>query len=186
MSRASKIVVLCEDKAHKNFIYRFLKRGWNIRPPYITFPRFPSGSGSGRRFVEERFPNEYVACLSRSATTILIVVRDADEQPVSEVKSTLLGKLQKAKRKNISAENVVFIIPKWHIETWIAYLDNKTVDESDKETYKSEYGKIAGTNKVHWLIDRLVSQCKGQSELNSAPSSLLAACTEFNRIRDKL
>lgn len=79
-----------------------------------------------------------------------------------------------------------YITPKWHIETWLAYLDGESVDENDKETYKSEYRKIAESKEAHPLIDNLAEKCRRNLPLDSPPPSLVDSCEEFNRIRRAL
>ena len=85
-----------------------------------------------------------------------------------------------------NAEPIAYIIPKWHIETWIAYLHGEDVNEAEKETYKKKYGKISERKDVHPLIDKLADNCKENIQLESLPDSLVAACEEFDRIRSTL
>jgi len=49
MSKASQIIVLCEDKAHEVFVKRFLKKGWGVKPRAIRKPPYSSGKGSGKK-----------------------------------------------------------------------------------------------------------------------------------------
>jgi len=83
-------------------------------------------------------------------------------------------------------EQIAYIIPKWHIETWIAYLDGKNVDEGEKQAYKIKYGKMSESKSVHPFIDQLVSKCKNKVQLEDPPNSLIVACSEFERIRNML
>ena len=52
MSKASQIVVLCEDKAHEIFVKRFLTRGWGVKPRAIRVVVYPNGKGSGKQQKE--------------------------------------------------------------------------------------------------------------------------------------
>lgn len=183
MSKASQIVVLCEDRAHEIFVTRFLKKGWKVKPRSIRVPPYPNGEGSGKKYVEENLAGEVEAFRGRHASSILLVVRDADEQSVVEAISLLDAKLQAPREEN---EQIAYIIPKWHIETWIAYLDGRNVDEADKTTYKSAYGRISESKEAHPFIDKLAVDCRGNRGLETPPDSLVAACEEFNRIRDAL
>ncbi len=183
MNKASQIIVLCEDKAHSFFVRRFLTKGWGVPNRIIRVLPYPSGKGSGKKYVEDNLAEEVQGCRTRSASTILLVVRDADEQSVEEVKSILDVKL---KPSRTNTEPIAYIIPKWHIQTWIAYLDGLQVDESDKSTYKRTYRSISENKQAHALIDRLAGNCKGKEELKSSPESLVSACEEFNRIRSAL
>ncbi len=138
MSKASQIIVLCEDKAHEVFVKRFLKNGWRVKPRAIRVPPYPNGKGSGKKYVEDNISLETEALRRRHASTILLVIQDADELSVDQVKSDLDAKLVPSRNDN---ELIAYIIPKWHIETWIAYLHGENVDEADKETYKKSMAK---------------------------------------------
>ena len=183
MSKASKIVVLCEDRAHEIFVTRFLKKGWNVKPRSIRVLPYPGAKGSGKKHVENSLAGEVEAFRGRHASTILLVVRDADEQSVNQARLLLDAKFQPPRAEN---EQIAFIIPKWHIETWIAWLGGKDVDEGEKGTYKNAYGRISVSKEAHPLIDQLAVDCKENRELESPPDSLVAACEEFKRIRDAL
>ena len=140
MSKASQIIVLCEDKAHEVFVRRFLKKGWGVKPRAIRASPYPIGKGSGKKHVVDNISLEANALRSRQASTILLVIQDADELSVDQVKSDLDAKLLPPRDNN---ELITYIIPKWHIQTWIAYLDGENVDEEEKRTYKNTYGKIS-------------------------------------------
>lgn len=182
MSKASKIIVLCEDNAHAMFVRRFLKK-WGVANRKYTVLDYPNGEGSGKKFVKETLPKEVKALRSRNASTILLVVLDADEFSVDQVKYEL-DEIVVPHRGD--EEQIAYIIPKWHIETWIAYLHGEDVDEEERQAYKTKYGKMAELKSVHPFIDNLVSQCKNRVPLSFPPSSLIVTCGEFKRIRDML
>ena len=183
MSKASRIVVLCEDKAHEVFACRFLKKGWGIRNRDITIPPYPAGKGSGRKHVEDRIAMEVRALRARKASTVLVVVQDADQDSVSQVHSFLDSKIEPPRS---SSEQIAFIVPKWHIETWIAYLDGKVVDECESQTYRNYYSAICVTKQAHAYVDKLAGSCTESKPLHSPPDSLSIACKEFERIRNAL
>ncbi len=183
MSKASQIIVFCEDKAHEVFVKRFLKKGWGVKPRAIRVPPYPNGKRSGKKHVLDNISLEAEALRGRHASTILLVIQDADELSVAQVKSNLDAKLLPSRNNN---EPIAYIIPKWHIETWIAYLDGENVDEADKNTYKNNYGKISELKDAHPFIDRLADNCRENIQLELPPNSLVAACEEFNRIRSAL
>lgn len=183
MNKASQIIVLCEDRAHEIFATRFLKKGWCVKPRSIRVLPYPNGRGSGKKYVEENLAGEVQACRGRHASTILLVFRDADEQSVGQAISFLDAKLQPQREDN---EPIAYIIPKWHIETWIAYLSGENVNELDKETYKRKYRTISESKEAHSFIDKLAKDCRENTELESPPNSLVAACKEFDRIRNVL
>ncbi|MBM9536675.1 hypothetical protein [Desulfobulbus alkaliphilus] len=183
MSKASQIIVLCEDKAHELFVRRFLKKGWGVKPRAIRVPPYPNGKGSGKKHVEDNISLEAEALRRQQASTILLVIQDADEISVGQVKTNLDAKLQNPRDDK---EPIAYIIPKWHIQTWIAYLDGEKVDESDKDAYARKYRAISESKEAHPFIDKLADDCRGNRELESPPDSLVTACEEFERIRSAL
>jgi len=189
MSRASEIIVLCEDRLQDVFVQRFLKRGWGIKKPRVRVVAYPqSGSGgAGEKHVRDNYPNQLKACRTRHAGTILIVVMDADAGTVQEHHRELeraCGCAQPPVGVRQANEAVVHVIPKWHIETWLAYLANGNVSE-DRQ-YKSEYGFRGCESKCHQLVDRLATACKNGEQLANVPDSLSRTCREFERIRGLL
>lgn len=130
MSKASQIIVLCEDRAHEVFVKRFLKR-WGVKPRAIRVLPYPNGKGSGKKYVGDNISPEVKALRRRHASTILLVVQDADELTVDRTRSDLDAEILPPRRDD---EPIAFIIPKWHIQTWIAYLDGENIDEEDKDT----------------------------------------------------
>ncbi len=182
MSKASQIIILCEDKAHEVFVKHFLKK-WGVKLRAFRVPPYPNGKGSGKKHVEDNISPEAEALRRRHPSTILLVVQDADELSVDQVKSNLDAKLSSPRGDH---EPIAYIIPKWHIQAWIAYLDGKNVNEADKGTYKNMYGKISESKDAHPFIDRLADNCRKNTQLISPPDSLVAACKEFDRIRSSL
>lgn len=178
-------MVLCEDKAHEMFVKRFLKKGFKIKNRKIRPIPYPCGEGSGKKHVEDEIAEQAKAFRHRQnkAFTILIVIRDADEDSVDQVRKRLENKIISPRQEQ---EPIAFIIPKWHIETWFAYLAGETVDESDQKTYKNKYGKISVSKDAHSYIDKLVEICSENENLPSPPKSLIQSCKEFNRVQDML
>jgi hypothetical protein len=111
------------------------------------------------------------------------VVQDADEHSVEQVSGNLDDKIEPARTDD---EPIAYIIPKWHIQTWIAYLNHENVDETDKEIYKNKYGRLSESKDAHPFIDELADDCRNNRELESPPDSLIVACKEFERIRNAL
>lgn len=181
MSRASQVIILCEDKAHEMFVTRFLKSGWKLNPRAIRIVDYPAkGRGSGKQHVKTKLEREVKAYRTRSASTVLIAIIDADENTVDDVRREMEGISGRT-----NEEQIAFIIPKWHIETWLAFLDTGFADED--VSYKNQYGEIAEKGKeVRRLVEALSKTCRGQEDMVSPPDSLLKACEEFGRIRDFL
>lgn len=182
MSRASEIVVVCEDRAHEVFVRRFLRTGWKNKKRIRVVP-YPSGQGSGKAHVLASIGKEARALASRAARTALIVVVDADNQTVGEVHA----QLDKAMRGRKPGQAIAYIVPKWSIDTWLACLDGvPAVNEQDKSSCKNKFRTIAVTKDIHPLVDALARSCRQNVALSSPPPSLLAACAEFNNIRGYL
>ncbi len=186
MSRASEIVILCEDKLQEVFVRRFLTRGWKKGKYDVRAVPYPQGGsgGAGEKHVRNKYPNELKACRTRHAGTILIVVMDADAGTVEEHHRELeraCGCAQPPVGVRQANEAVVHVIPKWHIETWLAYLDNVSVSE-DRQ-YKSGYGFKRREKECRPLVDRLTTACRSGERLGHMPDSLSRTCREFERIR---
>jgi len=184
MSKASRIIILCEDKLMDVVICRFLK-SWGVNSRSFHVVQYPHGQGCGEKFVRDGLPEQLRAFRSRKAETVLIVAIDADNLSVRERQQQLDKTVKSAKlppRGN--NESIAYIIPKRHIETWLAHLDDNDVNESDD--YKTKYEFKKCESQAHTLVDKLVKHCKNQKELPDLPESLLEACQEFERIREVL
>lgn len=182
MDKASQIVVLCEDEAQKISVWRFLKTGWKVNRRLLRVVPFPAGSGSRKQHVEKNIVAESIEFRRRSAKTktMLIVVRDVDEEETEKVRRKLEGLIKPPREEE---EAICFLLPKWHIETWLAYLDGEEVDESKKRQYKRKYQ----ADKVdHKLIDSLAQKCRNREPLANPPDSLARACEEFEQLRRHL
>ena len=77
-------------------------------------------------------------------------------------------------------DSVLVFVPTWRIETWLAYLDGVTVDES-KRDYPSFRGRESDC-APH--VNTLEEMCRRKSLRQPAPDSLAAACAEWNRWTD--
>ncbi|MBL7219742.1 MAG: hypothetical protein ISS69_06500 [Phycisphaerae bacterium] len=184
MSKASRITILCEDKLQDVFVSRFLKKcGVNNR--VYTVIDYPEGKGSGEQHVREKYAKELKAFRTRPASTVLIVIIDADKKTVQARHDQLDSQATSAglpvRQDN---EQIVHVIPKRHIETWLAYLDGNDVNETDK--YKTKYQFTKCESNAHGLIDKLANHCRNQTELTDAPDSLVQVCREYDRIRNAL
>ena len=185
MSKASQIIVLCEDKLQDVFVRRFLKHGWGKGPRDVRVVRCPQ-SGSGEKHVRDKYPDQLRAYRTRSARagTILIAVIDADDGTVQDHHQELdraCGCAQPRIDARKDNEAVVHVIPRWHIETWLAYLDDVSVTE-DRQ-YKPKYAFRGCESKCHPLVDKLAAACKSGTLLEDIPESLIKACKEFERIK---
>ncbi len=182
-NRASKIIVLCEDAALRMFAWRFLCRGFGVDHRNLSIVPLPKATGSGKHHVMEKVAAQAKARRSRHAATLLIVIVDADNMPVDVVCRLLDARTQ----RTTADQCIAYIIPKWSIETWLAYLDRTgTVDEADPKSYKDRYGKLAVSKEAHPWIDALAERCHNQIPLQAPPHSLELACAEFSNLRPTL
>lgn len=189
MSKASWIIVLCEDRLQEVVVRRFLKQGWKKSPRDVHVIPYPHGGsgGSGEKHVRDSYPNQLRAYRSRSARTILVVVIDADASTVRAHHQELdeaCRRAQPAVKRRQNGEAIVHVIPRWHLETWLAYLDGVKVSED--EQYKSPYAFKRRESACHPLVDKLATACRSHEELHGLPDSLVRACQEFECIRSLL
>lgn len=183
MGKAASIIVLCEDMAHEVFVKRFLSKGWGVPARKIRIRAYPTGKGSGKDHILKTIGEEAKALRSRPRSTMLIVVLDADEKPVQHWHAVLDQKSRRQETGNL----IVYVVPRWHLETWLAYLDaGGRAHEGDKKTYKKSYDTIARSKKVHPLVDKLALECREGRDLPDALSSLQLTCKEFAAIRSFL
>ena len=128
-----------------------------------------------------------MALRARHAGTILISVIDADDGTVQahhEELNRACRQAQPAVGIRQADEPVIHVIPKWHIETWLAYLDGIPVSED--EQYKASHAFAKRESECHSLVDKLATKCRNNEPLANPPNSLSRACTEFDRIRELL
>ena len=92
-----------------------------------------------------------------------------------------IAELEKACRKaKVRAghpeEGVLVVVPTWRIETWLAYLNGETVDES-----RRNYPHLLRPRDCGPHVTQLVDMCQRRQLREPAPDSLVAACTEYRR-----
>ncbi len=171
--RHADIIILCEDRAHVNFIRHHLKRrGFNNRQ---LRPVPWDGSGSRQQFVLQKYATEVKAYRSQAnhLSLTLITIIDADRQEVRNVEQRLEEQLQNANIENRKAgERIALLVPKRNIETWIVYLQDTPVDEESdyKQHPKAKNYKRAGITLAEQL---------GQQPRADCPQSLQMAWDEL-------
>ena len=185
MSRASQIIVLCEDKLHRTFVTRFLKHHGYLER-HFRVEQCPEGRGAGEHFVRRRYPVLLKAYRARTPKSFLIVVIDADTSLVADRERQLAEASEAASvRPRQDADKVVHVIPKRAINTWLAHLDGKDVDE--ETDYKRQgYDYRRCESSIIGLVRKLYEACARNEVPQGAPPSLEHACREFARIKDEL
>ena len=170
-----RIVLLCEDTATDTFVRRFLRRRQFKARDIRTLP-IPHGSQSGEQWVREKYPSELQAIRSRQ-NAFLIVVIDADTHTTQTRRSQLDDECnaeQVPARK--PADPVIIIVPRRNIETWFAYLDGESVDETvDYNAYKSKDPRP--------FAEELYRMCHEYQQLRPpVPPSLSESCQEYRKL----
>jgi hypothetical protein len=126
--------LLCEDKLQQVFVRRLLK----ILDFRVTTVALPGGNGgAAEQYVREKFPGEVRRWRSRrhQQNLALVAVIDADTSTVNDRKRQLNQRLvSEGMMVRQNGERVAMLVPKRNIETWIASLLGKDVDE--KTDYK--------------------------------------------------
>ena len=174
--RRVQYVLVCEDQQHETFARRFLRETKLVTDPYqLRVERSPSGRGAADRFVQETYVTELDACRRTHVDTTLLVLADGDSVGVNE----RLRRLDEACRQRGAAvrsaeDRVAVFIPTWNIETWLAYLDDQTVDESRKD-----YTRLGRPRDCQRHVNVLADMCRRAALRPPAPESLQAACEEY-------
>ena len=170
-----RIVLLCEDAATNTFVRRFLRRRQFKARDIRTLP-IPHGSQSGEQWVRQKYPSELKAIRSRQ-NAFLIVVIDADTHTTQARRSQLDDECnaeQVPARK--PADPVIIIVPRRNIETWFAYLDGISVEETvDYSAYKSKDPRP--------FAEELYRMCHEYQQLRPpVPPSLSESCQEYRKL----
>lgn len=170
--KPAQLIVLCEDKQQEVFVRRFLKHRTN-HP--IRVMSAPTGEGSGEQFVRKQYPRQLRALRASTVNAVLVVIIDGD----TAGRTKRMRQLDESCRlldvpPRTVTDPVIVLVPKRNIETWLAYLDGATVDET------TNYPKLekAGNCKEHVRV--LAGMCSGGQLRQPAPQSLVAACDEYS------
>ncbi len=163
-SKLPQVVILCEDNQHYHALRAYLE--------LLGFSRFIQrkavpGKGSGKDFVEKQYATELKAYRSKKGRLhiAMIVVIDADEHTVSEVKKQFVRN---------EDEKIAIIVPKWHIETWFYYIEGNVCEEHEKYKNKVRIKPTQAAKKLYEKCSPVLPQ--------DAPPSLQDACREIQRL----
>jgi hypothetical protein len=179
LSRRVQLVVLCEDEQHETFIRRFLR---TMRPsdPIVRVERLRREGGAGQAFVRDRFPTELAEHQRRPVSQALIVMLDGDHRGVAARMTELQDACREAGvRVRFPEDGVLVVVPTWRIETWLAYLDGESVDESNRN-----YPRLSRSRDCAPHVDTLAAMCRRKTLRQPAPDSLIRACSEYGRWAD--
>jgi hypothetical protein len=183
MAARKSTIVLCEDEAHWLFIYRWL-RSRGVHPNEIRCVPLPAGKGAATRYVLSRYPDEVREYRSRAnqvAERRLIVAIDADTSTVPERLASLAAALEGEElpaRANL--DRICLLVPKRNVETWIHFLHQQPVNETDDCSAfyvgdaRAPACKVAGAAFGAWL--------RADEPAQGSPPSIVAARQEVQRV----
>jgi hypothetical protein len=175
MSRGVNVVIVCEDRQHEAFARRFLgQAGKGLRVQRVEVS--PKGRGSGEQFVRARFAKElaYYRGRQHRREQALIVVLDADARDVAgRIEEIEEAATQGGQDRRRPGERVAIFVPARNIETWLAYLGGKAVNENDT------YPRLERARECKRHVEHLYEMCQQGALREPAPPSLKAACTEY-------
>ena len=136
----SQVIILAEDERHQRFATQYLQR-MGVPRHALRLASLPAGKGCGEQWVRVQYAREVKTYRARAARakSALMVVIDADADAVEKRAEQLKTELTQAGLSHRAAmEEIVHMIPKRNIETWILYLAGSDVDESSD--YKQTHG----------------------------------------------
>ncbi len=137
-----RFTVLCEDKAHFNFVSGYLQaRGISSRRIYPNTPL--PGVTSAEQYVRDKFDEEVKAHRNWVRENIvLIVVTDADKLTYNKRLRTLTDALQEQNSSPLKEkERIIILIPARNIETWFRYAVNPG-ECNEEEDYKLQSKQV--------------------------------------------
>lgn len=175
-------MILAEDRQHEVFLRRFLTALGGFERRQFTAEIGPRGRGAGEQFVRERYPQALNTYRRRSShlALVLAVLVDADVLTVDERHQRLSAELASMGiDPRQPGEAVAILIPRRNIETWIAYLKDRTVDET------TDYKPISRPPERECLpaVKRLQEYYQSGWVLpDDCPDSLRRAVEELKRI----
>ena len=103
---------------------------------------------------------------------------DGDASGVAKRKASLRAACEEQCIASLNnADNVLICVPTWNIETWLAYLDGDTVNET-----KKDYRRLPKESECAPMVNTLVDMCREGTLRTPAPASLEDTCTSYRRV----
>lgn len=170
-------MILCEDPQHEAFARRFLKQA-GFEPRHMRIERAPNAKGSAEQYVRTHFPRElreYRLRRHRIEQALVVVVDPDTMDPATRVEQLEAAAANAGQDRRQPGERVAIFVPRRNIETWIAYLDGKTVDET------KSYPKLDRQRDCQSSVETLHRMCQQRTLRQPAPESLTTACAEYHR-----
>jgi hypothetical protein len=163
-----RLMFVCEDDEHWRFTrLAFLRLGYGPREMRVSLA--PAGRGAAEQWVRQQYATE-VRVYRRKAghqNVGLVVVIDADKQTLDYRHEQLSEALNESGLdKRGAAERIVIWVPKRHVETWVADLRGRSVNEED------DYKNLMRDVDYRPAADRFVERYRdpGSRSANVLPS----------------
>ena len=181
-------LLLCEDKEHKRFFLRLLKK--HFSPGRLRVESIPNNQGAGDAFVLEHYAKEVrSARRKRFENNALVVVIDGDRGKLQERLRQLDQKLTEAGLATRGPEErIAIFVPTRSIETWELWLcGHRDLDEDGG--YKSRFrraerrGEVSVKEAVAAWFQSVTSEEKAREE-HRLPS-LTAGRKEIGRLETR-
>jgi hypothetical protein len=177
-ARKVQVVVVCEDSQHETFLRRVLS-GLGYERRKIRVEKSPSGRGAADAWVLQQVPKLLRVYRTRHVEHLAVAMMDADRSTLEDRQQQLddACRAQGMKPREPN-ERVAVLLPRRNVETWLAYLDGKSVDET------SAYPKLEFARDCQPQVDTLLDGCRKGQLRKPVPPSLAHACQEYRaRIR---
>jgi hypothetical protein len=177
-SKRVQIIVRCEDRQQRSFIYRYLcAKGFDWHS--IDIENSPSGKGAATQWVLKQYPTE-VKALRRGPpiAKALISIIDADVRTVEERKRQHDDALvADGQDRRGNAEKIAVVVPKRNIETWLHHLLGTPGINQD-----NEYPRFRGEERrCAPAAEEFARRCPNDMGGMDLPS-LRDGCAELQRI----
>lgn len=177
LSDRFQYIILCEDSQMDTFLRSLLKYERISNHKIRTVP-LPAGQGCGEKHVRNSILREVQYIHQHNYKKIfLIVCIDADNYTIEDRRNDLIGIVKNTIRAwKFEEEPMMLWIPKREIETWLAFLDGKDVNE-----------EMSFKHSGHPLSCKLEAEkmalfCRGEYDFSKAMlPSIKAAKDEYIR-----
>lgn len=178
--RGVRVAVLIEDQTLERFVRQILLCLGFSRHELRVLP-FPVGKGSAKAWVDLQYAAEVKILRSKNfqPNLALLVGTDADELTVDQRNQDLATSLaDRSLPPRGDGENIIHLIPKWNIETWLLYFAGKPRDEN--RDYKHEVKKTDFPAVAAAFVSEFRRHAQGE-QFESQPS-LIVAYGEMRRL----
>lgn len=173
MSRATQVVVICEDAEHRHFVRGYLSQ-LRFPMPRVHFEVAPSGKGDAKEWVRKRLIEEVglIAARAKYLSVYCVVVVDCDQLSPVERRDWLLKEVDAQQL----GDKLVCVTPSTNIEDWLARLDGSLFAPRGRK--KAELGRHA-----HRLGSALSRDCR---DSRPTPEFVQDYCTQVRSLRSAL